>query len=206
MGALKITLFIFFTSCFSYGCCDCDNDSTPAQQVSPRYYQASEMRLGLIDNAGAKPIYLRQNSNKLDSVNKNAFGIQLGLYSANYLECLVQPRTSFSFVPTAKACYCDDGGFDSPPFNFCKLINFRIRTLQEFDSSKLAGADLTEYFRHFVDSTYRELTADSIQFNNRNDLLLMQSPLNSGVHQFEVQFVVSDSLTLTDTTAAVYLF
>ena len=196
-------LIIFSQLLVLAGCCDCD-ESDQAIPAIATPVMASEMRLGLIDNSGENIKNLPQN-NDLDTVNKNAFGIVLGLYSTTNLQCLKQEKKTFSLFPTATACHCDDA-YIMPPSRFCPLYNFNIKTLSNFDSTKQAGAEITEYFRDFRNNRFNELSADSLILGKNNNLLLMEPPSNSGLYQFVVQFEVSDTLTLTDTTEAVYLF
>ena len=196
-------LLIFCQLSVLAGCCCDESQYTPPISFDPTVL-VSEMRLALIDNSGENIKYLSQN-NDLDTVNKNAFGIVLGLYSTTNLQCLKQEKKTFSLFPTATACHCDDA-YIMPPSRFCPLYNFNIKTLSNFDSTKQAGAEITEYFRDFRNNRFNELSADSLILGKNNNLLLMEPPSNSGLYQFVVQFEVSDTLTLTDTTEAVYLF
>lgn len=190
-----------------FSCCCCDDDSVSYNPSGIEGTRSIEgIDLFFVDNSGAEPIKLSNNANVVDKINKNAFGIEMTLLYSEFAKADCSPSPNFNFFGTLIACSCDT---ESPDFgiNKEKIKNFKIVTLNDFDSTKLKGADITQYFNFYFQNDFSIIDQGSLESVWYDRLmLLLEDPKLDSIFQFEISFDVNDTLSVKDTTRQVHLF
>lgn len=202
VNKLIVLLFFPIMAQLIFSCCCCDDDATgyPSEGVP----SIEGIELFLVDNSGPAPIIIPKNNSTIDSINQNAFGIEVQVIYSQFVNSFCAPTPSFDWFPSATACSCPN---DEPNLPSIVFKNFKITTLSDFDSSKKAGDDITPYFKFYFQNDFSEINQDSI-----NDvwydrlMVLLEKPQIDSIFQFEVSFDVNDTLSIKDTTEQVFLF
>ncbi len=111
---------------------------------------------------------------------------------------------------------------ETPPVNINPLDSLNIRSSFDFDSTYLAGENLSDHFLILNGSYFHTIPAngsegypltnvysrdfEKIPNVKTIDLLLTSTPTLSRNHLFIVEFILNDGTTFLDTTSAVTLY
>lgn len=150
-----------------------------------------------------------------DSLAKDALGIMLSL---NGTVVFTRPQTKYipSLVNTANACKCGGTIFSTAD----TLSSITITTLNNFDSTHTAGADVTAYFK-VPDYDYstgsrkviQSPIASYLQYANGGyapgfytAIYLAQFPQYEGYAQFRIKATLQSGKVLEAVTQKVYLY
>ncbi len=165
----------------------------------------------LIDNSESVP-----KITDLDSINRQAFGINLSLQDSVLFYSSIIPQ----FINTASATSCARHYEGS---NTIKDVI--IKTLYDFDGLKLKNSDISEYFSarlsQDINSNYSSISEIVAKFNNRNtlnnrdvhgnedksfDLFLMDPITAIDTCQFQIEIRFSDSTSISCITRKFKLY
>lgn len=195
---LKSTLFLLFSFAFfdlALISCGCDCNDGPEENVF-----ICSLELSNLDNSGFSATVGG------DTIVKEAFGIGLDVILDLNQTCSKQ--TPLLTGAYASDCSC----LPATTFIRNRVTQLNIFTLDDFDAQHLAGSDVTSYFYEFFSGNYHPaadaLDMSTAEFETRliqRDLLLMEPPATAGNFSFEVQLVLSNGDTLSQTTQNVYL-
>ncbi|MDF2189553.1 DUF5034 domain-containing protein [Paraflavitalea sp. CAU 1676] len=180
-------------------CCNC------VEPVIQRYTNKTISVFNL-NNSGAEP-----QVTTADTVAKRAFGIRVQL-EREKMACLQKSRSLFIQSAYAFGCRCP------PPTQYRpkdSIEAIRILTLNDFDNTHLAGADVSTYFKvykpyyfltigDYVKNTSPTLFTDE-ELKPAIDLLLMAPPAGGAEHRFRVQIRLSDGRILESDTSPIKL-
>lgn len=184
-------------------CCNCP------EPVLGQYTNCS-LEIQNLDNAGAE---LNASSN--NEIPKKAFGIRLKI---NLKEDICMRTVSTLFIPSVNAFSCDCfPGIISSPID--SITSIQIYTVNEFDPTHPAEADVSDYFHVFEFNEFYGLPEYIDRYTNilfdyyiddfivplQWDLLLMSPPSLGIEHQFKVQVNLSDGRILSMLTNKVNL-
>ncbi len=180
-------------------CCDCID---PVVQ----HYTNKTISASNLDNTGKEPVVSTANS-----INKNAYGFRLQL-TREKLACLEKRYSFFVQSTYAMSCGCP------PPTQFLakdSITAIQVFTIQDFDGSRLAGADVSDYFkvyRQFAFSTISNFLTtsqwtlyDERELQPQTDFLLMTAPASTGARSFKIQLTLSDGRILETETSTIEL-
>ena len=181
-------------------CCNC------VEPVIQRYTNKT-ISVTNLNNSGAAP-----ESTNADTVVKRAFGIRV-LLERERLACLEKKMPSL-FMQSAYAFSCGcEPALQYLPKDSIESIS--IYTLNEFDNSHAAGADVSDYFKVYGDYHFRTIenyvkNTSPTLFNDQDlkpqiDFLLMTAPAVSGEHRFRVQIKLSDGRILQSESSPIKL-
>ncbi len=178
-------------------CCDC----APPENFS---YTNCTVETQNLNNAGPKA-----EVTNADNVPKEAFGLRLTINRRKNV-CMNSAPPMFSSSAYAFDCDCDRINFNS--LDSIKLLE--VYTINDFDSTHLAGTNVTDYFKAYR-SQYIGLTryAEILQeeFYSLSDttatvdLLLLNTPTNEGPHQFRTEIKLSDGRVLESISSSILL-
>ncbi|OJV54634.1 MAG: hypothetical protein BGO31_06605 [Bacteroidetes bacterium 43-16] len=139
-----------------------------------------------------------------DSVRKQAYGIRV-----NIERILVAVQHDWHLGNLAYATTWNCLAREYNPANAIKMI--KIITLNDFDASHPAGAELSDYFKkvdagkfYDIETIYKQ---ESQVFKSNflepleADVLLTKAPEHSGLYTFVVETDLSDGTILKDTTS-----
>lgn len=179
-------------------CCQC------ADSVIKKYTNKN-LSLVNLDNTGVIPF--ETNS---DSIKKTAYGIRLKLEREEYVRTQV---TSLFSSACAYSCRCPPATVYRPQDS---ILSFQIITINDFDSTHKAGADIAPYFHiyenHKFLTTLEFLEKYNTSFNLQRefslsiDFLLMNVPVLGLSHQFKLVLNLSDGRILEVNTKMTALY
>lgn len=180
-------------------CCDC-LDSMSFN------YKNCNLTLKNLDNTGRNPSETISNT-----IKKTAYGIRLRLEAK---EDVCEKSRNYLFLPSAYALSCD-----CPPeleyLPLDSILALKIITVNDFDTTHAANADVSDYFRIYESYYFSTLTEylnkdAPIYYNEQEraiqlDFLLMNSPTTGTEHQFKIEIDLSDGRKLVQHTPSVTL-
>lgn len=178
-------------------CCDC---------TEPDLFRYTNEGLTVqhLDNRGREPVVSSDNI-----VLKKAYGLRVTITGKQVVRAA---RPSF-FISRSYAfsCGCDP----SPQYHpIDSVLAFRIITLDDFDVTHPAGADITSYFKVFRGNGYADLEGmfsharvvyRKPDLDDSFNALLMEPPPQSGHYRFRVEVELSDGRLLQAETSAAEL-
>jgi hypothetical protein len=178
-------------------CCDCPDTET-------LHYTNKTVALRNLDNSGSGPVVTNSAQ-----VPKEAYGIRVAIGR----ERTALLRRSL-FLPAAYAFSCDC----APPMQILprdSITAIQVFTLQDFDGSHPAGADISALFKGYKPYYFSSIPDylrewPLVLFNESElpatiDLLLMTPPTLNTVHRFRVRLTLSDGRTLEQETPPIEL-
>ncbi len=178
-------------------CCTCNGPDT-------YYFKYGKFSIFNIDNRGRDPLESSESE-----LAKTAYGIRLK-FSTIKTFALLQINPHFLPAALAMGCVCP------PPYSSNERIkSLKIISVNDFDESHRAGADVSEYFKIFQYGSYASIATvvidDLMYFGNFDadkniswDLLLMTAPTNTET-QFQIEIEFINGRTLKETTSVVKL-
>ena len=174
-------------------CCSC---------VEPliQHYSNKSISLQNLDNSGSEPV-----PSTSGSIAKTAYGIRLQVIREK--TACIQKQTSL-FITSAYAMSCD-----CPPLNQYipkdSITSIKIYTLNDFDSSHLSNADISDYFKVYnlfsfstINNYLKKSSSilyDESELETKADLLLMTPPIVNTQHKFNIQITLSDGRIFQET-------
>lgn len=180
-------------------CCNC------VEPVIQRYTNKT-ISTSNLNNSGAAP-----EPTNADTVAKRAFGIRV-LLEREKLACLQKKPSLFIQSAYAFKCACEPALQYLPKDS---IESIHIYTVNGFDNSHAAGADVSDYFKVYSDFHFRSIdnyvkNTSPTLFNDqelkpRIDFLLMTPPAITGEHRFRIQIRLSDGRILQSESSTIKL-
>jgi hypothetical protein len=167
-----------------------------ACKKSSHYFYTTAVRVVNSDNSWEKP-----DTNNIQHVSGNSYMIRI--------------KSSEHVIDPIDKEYTESVWY----FQKYNLTNLTVRSLNTFDSTHLAGSDISEYFltdygmqytiEEFISSKrinekYR-FSGYTENFHTSIDLMLMQAPAIKGRHDFVIQMNFDNGNTFKDTTSIILL-
>lgn len=181
--------------------CCCDDDG-PYYGPAP-FIPLNDMKYFYIDNSNEFPKALLTDSAVVDTVNRNAFGLQLSpggfFMAANSCK-----SDNFSLFSSAYACSC--GGYYVEASQYLPIDSFSIKTLVNYNTRYPQGSELNSMVRILNQNDFATIPALQWQLDPTVNLLFMEPADSVGEYQFEISYRVNDTLRINDTTKLIYLF
>ncbi len=179
-------------------CCDCE----PPEDFT---YSNCTLVTQNLNNSGPAPIVTNE-----ENVPKEAFGLKVVI---NRKENVCMKNTPMLFSTSAYAVFCEC--FPETNFNgLDSILSLNIFTINDFDSTHLAGSNVSNYFKAYKGSyinldKYAQLLQEEFYSLNdtiaTGDILLLNVPDNEGPHQFRTEIMLSDGRTLESISPSIRL-
>lgn len=172
-------------------------------------YTYKEFSVSNLDNSGAQPREITTGA-----VPKAAYGLRMQI-AAEEVVRLDNPVSLFGQAAYARYTKCRCGG-DTYYHPRDTITSINVITLNNFNSSHPAGADVSAYFKilesyslstisEYLKKAQDNLFNDGLYDKKLLDLLLMTAPDAAGAYKFRVQVVVSDGRILEQDTPTIDL-
>jgi hypothetical protein len=196
-GKIITVIVLLFVSGFFTGCPDCED-------TQKWTFSNCSIYMRNLDNSGQTPAL----SDK-DTLNINAYGLKIEIQQKAD-SCGIAGSLPSIATPLYAASPCYDTYFDIP---LDTILDLRIITLNDFNSEKPAGSNVTDYFSVLSGKEfyglyeYTELNQYYYYADNLFEMnaMLMEIPSNPGWHQFRIEAELSDGRVLSADAGEVYL-
>jgi Domain of unknown function (DUF5034) len=200
MRHLPLMLFFTLLTAVMVSCCPCEKSTFFK-------YTNKDIILNNLDNSGKISIVA-----PADSVVKTAFGIQINV-KREKIASIKCPTNAQKNIVYSTSCDC------LPLFQFLpkdSIINVKIFTSNQFNTTHPMGSDITEYFKSidefkysgidkFIKTLNQTITDDS-ELESLTNLFLMTPPEKKGRFVFRLQLTLLDNSTLEFSTKEILLF
>ena len=193
-------LVVFALPYFILGCCKC------ADYLTVSDYTYCDIQADNIDTTLANSSPYSQ----ADTIDASNYGMRIAINTSQGT-CHVPT----SFFTSVYACKCPEPYLNRP---MDTVIDFKIITLNSYNSLHTAGDTITSYFQQFLGSSYKttsEFVSSYLSQETRGfnvvpirfnfDLKLMTPPNATGRHSFRIEMLMSDNRLLTATSKEVFL-
>lgn len=174
---------------------------------SPSYFVMCDVEAVAMDNSGASP------SLAIDTVPGEAFAIDIIVEAKGGEICKTNPMLANGMYAMSPESDC----ISDYLVTYQNIIDLRIITLNDFNSSFTSGDDISTLFYRYVGGKYEPIKyefnnaspsasyAQSTGFDISRLALLMTAPQYKGEHQFTVEIEFRSGLILSSTTPSIYL-
>lgn len=169
-------------------------------EASSFRYRNGKLSVLNLDNAGVQPALSSSGR-----VGRNAYGIRINVERSLIAAAQKNWQIGNSAYANSRECLMGEYHPD------ITIDNVRIITLNDFDASHSAGAELNSYFKKVEDgkfyaiATLYEKESQVFEANFlaplEADILLTKAPEHTGMHSFLVEVSLSDGIILRDTTS-----